>query len=101
LLERVQYDSNVSVRLAAVDALRAQLDRPDVVDGLAAALGRQESPLIQVALTDALLAAGADPGVEAVRAILMRDDLDPSVREYLEMALNDAGGLPAQPETGV
>ena len=38
LLERVQYDSNLSVRLAAVDALRAELDRPDVSAGLALAL---------------------------------------------------------------
>ena len=68
MLERVQYDSNLSVRLAAVDALRAELDSPDVSDGLAMALERQESPLLQVALTDALLAAGSDPGIEAVRA---------------------------------
>jgi anti-sigma factor RsiW len=101
LLERVQYDSNVSVRLAAVDALRGQLDWPQVVDGLAAALGRQQSPLLQVALTDALLAAGADPAVEAVRAILARDGLDPSVREYLETALSDAGLGAAPPSTGV
>jgi anti-sigma factor RsiW len=38
LLERVQYDSNLSVRLAAVDALRADLDNPSVVARLAMAL---------------------------------------------------------------
>jgi hypothetical protein len=101
LLERVQYDSNLSVRLAAVDALRAQLDSPDVVDGLAGALPRQESPLLQVALTDALLAVGADPGIEAVRAILARDDLDPAVREYLQLALSDAGLGAAPANDGV
>lgn len=101
LLERVQYDPNLSVRLAAVDALRAQLDRPDVVDGLAGALPRQESPLLQVALTDALLAVGADPGIDAVRAILARDDLDPAVREYLQMALSDAGLEAAPADSGV
>jgi len=42
LLERVEYDSNLSVRLAAVDALRAHLDNPDVAAGLAMALARQE-----------------------------------------------------------
>jgi hypothetical protein len=65
------------------------------------ALPRQESPLLQVALTDALLAVGTDPGIEAVRAILARDDLDPSVRGYLEMALSDAGLEAAPPSTGV
>ena len=102
LLERVQYDPNLSVRLAAVDALRNDLDRPEVVDGLAAALARQESPLLQVALTDALLAVGAGSGIEAVRSLLARDDLDPTVREYLRMALDQSGAdAAAQPNNGV
>lgn len=99
LLERVQYDSNVSVRLAAVDALRAEVDNPGVAEGLAMALERQESPLLQVALVDALLAA-RQPAVEAVRGFLEREELDPAVREYLQMALNEAGveTAPASPE---
>ena len=90
LLERVEYDSNLSVRLAAVDALRAHLDNPNVVAGLAMALARQESPLLQVALTDAVLAA-KQPDIEAVRGVLGRPELDPAVREYLQMALNEVG----------
>lgn len=101
LLERVRYDSNLSVRLAAVDALRAELDRADVVDGLAMALGQQESPLLQVALTDALLAAGDGAAIEAVRGALRRTDLDPSVREYLQMALDEVAGDAPPPNTGV
>jgi len=97
----VQYDPNLSVRLAAVDALRDDLDRPEVVDGLAAALARQESPLLQVALTDALLAVGAGPGIEAVRGVLARTDLDPTVREYLQMALDDAGSETAPADPGI
>jgi hypothetical protein len=96
LLERVEYDSNLSVRLAAVDALRADLDNPNVVAGLAMALERQESPLLQVALTDALLAA-EQPAVEAVRGVLGRAELDPAVREYLQMALSEVGADTPQP----
>lgn len=101
LLERVQYDSNLSVRLAAVDALRGELDRADVIDGLAMALARQESPLLQVALGDALLAAGDGTAIEAVRGALERPDLDPTVREYLQMALDEVGADTPQPNTGV
>jgi predicted anti-sigma-YlaC factor YlaD len=90
LLERVQYDSNLSVRLAAIDALRSDLDRPGVVEGLAMAIGRQESPLLQVALTDALLSA-EQPAIDAVRGVLGRTELDPAVREYLQMALSEVG----------
>jgi anti-sigma factor RsiW len=99
LLERVQYDTNLSVRLAAVDALRADLNNPNVIAGLAMALEQQDSPLLQVALSDALLAAD-QPAVDAVRAFLGRAEVDPTVREYLQMALNEveprAG--PATPE---
>jgi hypothetical protein len=87
LLERVQYDANLSVRLAAVEALRAQLAQPGVSEGLAAALGRPEAPLVQVALTDALLATGDSMAIDAVRAILGSDELDPAVRDYVETAL--------------
>ncbi len=100
LLERVQYDANLNVRLAAVDALRA-LDRPEASAGLAAALGRQESPLVQVAVTDALLASGGGIGIEAVRAVLARSELDPAVREYLQMALSEVGADPAPADTGI
>jgi len=89
LLERVQYDSNLSVRLAAVDALRSQLDRPEVSAGLVAALERQDAPLLQIALTDALLTTGSGTAIEAVRAVVGRDELDPTVRDYLQMALTE------------
>jgi hypothetical protein len=95
LLERVQYDPNLSVRLAAVDALRAHLAEPDVGAGLAAALERQAAPLLQVALADALLAAGSDSGVAAVRQVLMGSELDPAVREYMQTALMELGDAPA------
>ena len=101
LLERVQYDSNLSVRLAAVDALSAEIDRPDVNSGLALALESQQSPLMQVALTDALLATDNGVGVEAVRMILGREALDPTVRDYLQMALSEIGADTAPSNTGI
>ena len=59
-----------------IDALRADLDNPNVVAGLAMALEQQDSPLLQVALAEALLAAD-QPAVDAVRAFLGRNALDP------------------------
>lgn len=87
LLERVRYDSNLSVRLAAVDALRTQLGQAEVSAGLAAALERPEPPLLQVALADALLATGDGAAIDAVRAVLSRSEIDPSVRDYLQTSL--------------
>lgn len=96
LLERVLYDSNLSVRLAAVEALRAQLAQPGVSAGLASALGRPEAPLLQVALADALLASGDSMAIDAVRAVLGSDELDPAVREYVETALMGLDGADRQ-----
>jgi anti-sigma factor RsiW len=101
LLERVQYDPNLSVRLAAVEALSGELDRPDVGAGLAVALESQDSPLVQVALTDALLATGSGAGIDAVRMIFGREELDPAVREYLRMALDEVGAAPAPANTDI
>jgi L-fucose mutarotase/ribose pyranase (RbsD/FucU family) len=94
LLERVQYDSNLTVRLAAIEALRSQVDRPEVGTTLAAALERQDAPLLQIALTDALLASGSATGEAAVRAVLDRDELDPTVREYVQNALEEVAADP-------
>lgn len=94
LLERVRYDSNLSVRLAAVDALRSQLDSEGVSAGLVAALEQPEAPLLQVALTDALLATGNSTAIDAVRAVLMRGELDPNVRDYMQMSLAELGPDP-------
>jgi predicted anti-sigma-YlaC factor YlaD len=88
LLERVEYDDSVNVRLAAIEALRGRLERPDVSAGLATALARQDAPLVQIALTDALLASRKPAAVAAVRQMLARSELDPAVREYVQTALD-------------
>lgn len=97
LLDRVQYDENLNVRLAAVEALRARLDVPAVGAGLAAALERQDAPLLQVTVADALLEKGGSDAIAAVRRMLGREELDPAVREYVRMALVEAGGEPSPP----
>jgi predicted anti-sigma-YlaC factor YlaD len=91
LLERVEYDTNLNVRLAAVEALRAHLDTPEVTVGLAGTLARQDAPLVQIAVADALLDGGGMRGAEAVRALLERSGIEPSVRDYLGAELQAAG----------
>jgi hypothetical protein len=99
LLDRLERDPNENVRLAAVEALRLELDRPEVVDGLAAALERQDAPLLQVTLANALLSNGGTEGVTAVRRLLERKDLDPTVRDYLDETLRSQGTpVPAHPD---
>ena len=100
LLERVAEDPNPSVRLAAIEALRSRLDEPEVRAGLATALDRQDAPLLQVTLANALLESGDATDVAAVRRLHDSSGLDPAVREYLDTALQP-GGATALPRTGI
>jgi hypothetical protein len=98
LLETVRHDGNLNVRLAAVDALSDWLDRPQVGAGLTAALGQQDDPLIQVTLASRLLDGGVAGSTDAVTMLLEREELDPLVRDYLSMALEEAGAPAPRPE---
>jgi predicted anti-sigma-YlaC factor YlaD len=98
LLDTVRHDANLNVRLAAVEALVDWLDRPQVGAGLKAALGQQEDPLIQVTLASRLLEGGVAGSTAAVTRLLEREELDPLVRDYLSMALEEAGAAAPRPE---
>lgn len=81
LLHTLQYDQSVDVRLAALDALTRYGSRPDVRKGLIDALEGQQSPLVQVALIDALVDMH-DPGaVQQLKKLQENPKLDPSVRK--------------------
>lgn len=91
LLDSMRRDTSVNVRLAAVDALREHLDRPVVGAGLAAALGAEQSPLMQITLARVLLEGQVEGGGAAVDRLLERTDLDPTVRDYLRTLLREVG----------
>jgi hypothetical protein len=98
LLETVRYDDNLNVRLAAADALSDWLDRPQVGAGLTAALEIQDAPLMQVTLATRLLEGGVEGSNAAVTRLLEREELDPLVRDYLNMTLEEVGAATERPE---
>lgn len=55
LMQTLNYDPNVNVRLAAVDALSRFSNDPTVRKGLIQTLQRQNSPLVQIAIIDLLV----------------------------------------------
>ena len=70
LMHAVNYDPNVNVRLAAVDALRKFAASPSVRSNLDQSLARQDSPLVQIALIDLIVEMrdrGATPALQALR----------------------------------
>jgi hypothetical protein len=87
LLETLNHDRNVNVRLAAVDALYLFYDHPRVKDGLIDSLARQTAPLVQISLINLLVEIGERRAVEALEQLIQNRKLNPRVRERAELVL--------------
>jgi hypothetical protein len=79
LLDLLDRDPNESVRLAAVDALYLYGRQPRVLERLVAALPRQTSPRVQVALVDVLGGLREQRAVEALKSLIQLPGLPPEV----------------------
>ena len=92
LLHAVNHDSNVNVRLSAVDALAKFTGSPEMRRALADSLAVQDSPLVQVALLDVLVQT-KDKAVAAAIGRLSQDPAaDPEVRSRATASLEKLGG---------
>ena len=75
------------MRLAAADALAGSLDVPAVRDAFIASLDHQTSPLVQIAVIDALVQA-REPGARSALQRLAGDSrTDATVRSRARWAL--------------
>jgi len=87
LFRILDTDPSVNVRLAVVDALFLFAKDDRVKDGLVASLGRQESPLVQVALIDLLTEVREQKAVDALKALIADDKIHPDVREKAKQSV--------------
>jgi len=87
LLQTINHDQSVDVRLAAVDAVRNFADSPVARSGLRQALGKQTSPLVDIALVDLLVDLKDRPAAPYMQALESRTDLDPNVRKRIDSAV--------------
>jgi anti-sigma factor RsiW len=87
LLQTLNQDPNVNVRLAALDALSRNLDDPGVRGGLVKSLEKQSSPLIQLAIVDVVVKSDIRESGDALRQILRQPGVDKTVKQRIEDAL--------------
>ena len=87
LLFTLNHDENVNVRLVTVEALSRFADNPVVREGLVRSIMQQESPLVQVALADAMVALHEKRSVAPLRELLRRQGTDVYVKEKLESSI--------------
>lgn len=90
LLDLLDHDPNVRVRLAAVEALYLFDHQPEVRSHVAAALNHQTSPLVQMALIDLLVGMREKRAHEALQALIQDHRIQPEVREKAEASLSRA-----------
>ncbi|MBI2681156.1 MAG: HEAT repeat domain-containing protein [Candidatus Solibacter usitatus] len=88
LLHAVNYDQNVNVRLAAVDALHRPASTTEIVrKRLIESLQRQDSPMVQIALIDLLVEIKEKEAREPLRELAAKADVNAAVRTRATWAL--------------
>ena len=84
LLQTLNQDPNTNVRLVAIEALLQFADHPEVRSGLIRAIPHQDSPLVQLALAESMVAMKETQSIQPFRQLLQSDSMDVEVRERLE-----------------
>jgi len=87
LITAMNHDPSVNVRLAAVDALCRFSDRPAARQGLMQALANQDSPLVQLALIDAMVELRERHSAEMLRKLSGDANVNQVVRERAKWGL--------------
>lgn len=87
LLQTLNNDPNVNVRLAAIEALYQHAGNPLAREGLVQSIGRQDSPLVQLALADIMLAMQEKESVKQLRQLLKKEDLNEAVKTKVKQTI--------------
>ncbi len=77
----MNHDSNVNVRLSAVDALAKFAGKSEIRRALVDSLPVQDSPLVQIAIVDLLVQLNDTEALPALRKIAVDAQADEAVRQ--------------------
>jgi len=87
LIQTLNTDENLNVRLAAANAIGKFLNDPAVVESLVASLRNQKEPLVQIALITMLTDKKETKAIEPIRAIISNKETLAPVKEIAEQGL--------------
>lgn len=89
LLLTLNQDSNVNVRLEALDVLAQHTALESVRAGLVLAINQQQSPMVQIAMANLMLQMNEHDAIEPIQELLRKTDLIDPVREQLNETVNE------------
>jgi hypothetical protein len=87
LLTTLNFDQNENVRLVTLEALIQLGHNPKVREGLVQSLLHQESPLMQVALADAMVKLQEKRSVKQFKQLLKKNNLNNAVKGKIEKTI--------------
>ncbi|MEQ8810421.1 MAG: HEAT repeat domain-containing protein [Imperialibacter sp.] len=87
LVQTLNTDENVNVRMVTVEALARFGRYPEVRQALVSSISKQSSPMVQIALAEAMVALNEKGAVEALKGLLEKDDLNDIVRQKVQQSI--------------
>ncbi|SNZ01096.1 HEAT repeat domain-containing protein [Flagellimonas pacifica] len=87
LLQTLNNDANVNVRLAAVESLTNYVHNPLVRQGLVKSIPYQESPILQVTLANLMVALQEKSSIEPFKQLMQEKKLDTTVRKKIKNSI--------------
>merc|ERR1712072_359159 len=87
LISTLNQDESINVRLAALEALIPYGKQSEVRQALIQSIKLQNSPLVQVALADAMIMLQEKAAVESFKDMLQSEDVDESIKPKLQSTI--------------
>ena len=87
LTERMLYDENKNVRLAAVEALEKFTKSETVKQNFISALKSEKDPVIQIAIIQILVKIQEKKAITPLKQLLKQDSTEPFVKDQIEALL--------------
>jgi hypothetical protein len=86
LFVTLNNDENDNVRLVTLETLTQWADRPEVREQLIKSMANQESPIVQLYMAELMIRLQEKRALESVNNLLEKENLNPAVKEQLEIA---------------
>lgn len=87
LLQTLNSDENVNVRLAALDALKAYAGESSIREELIRSIAKQESPLVQIGLAELMVAMQAKSSVKELEKIVHNKNTPADVKSKIQESI--------------
>jgi len=87
LINTLDSDPSINVRLAAVEALFLFRDLPGVRTSLVESLAKQKSPMVQISLIDLMVSIREKKALDALRQLINNEKVDSSVKERAQWGI--------------